>query len=276
MRMDRLHAELTSLFTAAGIECADYDAALLIEECAGITRSERLLHGERELPPEISAAVRRLAERRIAREPLQYLIGKSYFMDLELAVTPAVLIPRPETELLVEWAIRNLPLNGKMADIGTGSGAIALAVAYERKDAVVTAVDISPEALSIAAANREKYSLAVRLLRSDLFSALKGETFDLVTANLPYVAEEEYRTLEPEVRCHEPKLALTAPEAGFALIRESVRQLPEFLNPGGSAIWELDPAQAQKLADLLKTNGFKTVTILEDYTHRARFVCAQI
>ena len=276
MRIDQLCRELAERFTRAGIECPDYDAALLVEECAAITRTERLLHGDRILPEEVCTKINDLAKRRIAREPLQYLTGKGYFMDLELAVTPAVLIPRPETELLVEWVVQKLPPNGKMADIGTGSGAIALAVAYERNDAAVTAVDISTDALQIAMKNRDKYSLPVRMLQSDLFSALKGERFDLVTANLPYVAEDEYLTLEPEVRCHEPKLALTAPEDGFALIRESVRQLPEYLVPGGRAIWELDPAQAPKLAALLEENGFKEVKIHRDYTDRDRFVSAML
>lgn len=275
MQIDRLHAVLTADFTAAGIECPDYDAALLIEECAGISRTERLLYGSRELPEDVHDRIISLAGRRIAREPLQYLTGKGYFMDLELTVTPAVLIPRPETELLVEWVLQKLPVNGRMADIGTGSGAIALSVAFERKDAVVTAVDISEAALKIAAANRDKYALDVRLLQSDLFSALGGEKFDMVTANLPYVTEEEYLTLEPEVRCHEPKLALTAPEDGFALIRESVRQLSEHLLPGGRSIWELDPAQAPKLAALLEESGFQEVTIHQDYTHRDRFVSAK-
>ena len=276
MRIDQLCRELAERFARAGIECADYDAALLVEECAGITRTERLLYGERTLSTDLCEKINLMAERRIAREPLQYLIGKGYFMDLELTVTPAVLIPRPETELLAEWVISQLPQNGRMLDIGTGSGAIALSVAYERKDCKVTAVDISPEALQIAALNRDKYRLPVRMLQSDLFSALADERFDLVAANLPYVTEEEYRTLEPEVRCHEPKLALTAPEDGFALIRESVRQLPEHLLPGGRAIWELDPLQAPKLAALLETEGFRDIEIHRDYTNRDRFVSARV
>ena len=276
MRIEELYLDLTAKFTRAGVDSPEYDAALLIEDAAGISRSERMLNGQRELDETVTAAILDAALRRINREPLQYIMQKAYFWDLELTVTPAVLIPRPETELLVEWVISNLPRHGHMVDIGTGSGAIALAVAYERHDAVVTGVDISPDALNVAAANRDKYDLPVRLLQSDLFSALAGERFDLVTANLPYVAEREYDGLEPEVRCHEPKLALTAPEEGFALIRESVRQLPAHLNPGGRAVWELDPAQAPLLAELLENSGFCKVSILRDYTQRDRFVCAEL
>ena len=225
----------------------------------------------------MAEAVLRLAERRTAREPLQYLTGRAAFMDLELEVNGDVLIPRPETELLVEWAVHHLPENGSLLDLGTGSGAIALSVAAMRPDVAVTGVDLSPAALRVAERNRRRCCLErVRLLESDLFSAVAGEKFDLVAANLPYVTEEEYPTLSPEVREFEPRLALVAGDGGMALIARAVRDLAGFLTPGGKAIFELSPPQAPRLERMFaETGAFAGIEVIQDYTRRDRFVAAR-
>ena len=273
-------AELKKLFeqqfAAAGIETPAVDAALLILEAAGISQLDMILYPERELCPETETFLRQLAQRRCQREPLQYITGKAYFRDLVLSVDPSVLIPRPETELLVDFALEKTPRNGLLLDIGTGSGAIAIACATERPDLDVTAVDISPAALEKAKENSKVNGAEnIRFLESDLFSAVEGETFDFIAANLPYVTEEEYSGLAPEVREHEPVLALTAPDEGFLLIQKTAEALRRHLKPGGKAAFELSPFQALRLKTLLETQGF-SARISLDLTGRERFVFAEM
>lgn len=277
-RYFELRRELREKFADAGIESAGVDADILISELAGIDRCELFLHSDTEVPKELERRIRTLGARRVRREPLQYLLGYAYFMEIRLDVSPDVLIPRPETERLVEWVLEQLPRNGTLLDLGTGSGAIALAAAYEREDIAVTAVDVSANALALALHNSEQLGLSgrVRFLESDLFGALEGERFDLIAANLPYVADEEYVTLEPEVRCHEPRLALTAPDAGFELIRRAAQASSLHLKPGGRIIFELAPAQAPRLAELLASSGcYCDIAVMQDYTHRERFITAR-
>jgi release factor glutamine methyltransferase len=263
-------------FAAAGIETPAVDASLLISETAGISQLDMILYPDRELSPETEAHLRELARRRCRREPLQYITGKAYFRNLILNVDPSVLIPRPETELLVDFILENLPSNGKILDIGCGSGAISIACATERMDARVTAVDISLSALETAKKNASGNGAEkIRFLESDLFSAVKDERFDIVAANLPYVTEEEYQTLSPEVKEHEPVLALTAPDGGFLLIEKTALELEKHLNPGGKAIFELSPPQAERLKTLLENLGF-AAGILRDLTGRERFVFAEM
>lgn len=272
-----LRQQLAGMFAAAGIETPAVDAERLIAETAEFPRTELFLRGDDPVPEALEETIRRLAECRAAHEPLQYLTGRAAFMDLELEVTRDVLIPRPETELLVEWAVRRLPEGGSLLDLGTGSGAIALSVAATRPDVAVTGVDLSPAALQVAERNRRRCRLErVRLLESDLFSAVAGEKFDLVAANLPYVTEEEYPTLSPEVREFEPRLALVAGDGGMALIARAVRDLAGFLTPGGKAIFELSPPQAPRLERMFaETGAFAGIEVIQDYTRRDRFVAAR-
>lgn len=261
-------------FAAAGIETPAVDAARLISEVSGIPELEMFLHPERELDDDMENTLRQLAARRCSREPLQYITGKAYFRDIVLDVDPHVLIPRPETELLVDFVINKLPVNGRLLDIGTGSGTIAVSTAVERRDVRVTAVDVSYKALQIAEKNAEKYGVEIRFIESDLFSALAGERFDVISANLPYVTEDEYKDLAPEVRSHEPVLALVAADDGFELIRRTAEALSDHLFPGGSAIFELAPAQAPRLQKLLQSLGFVS-GVIRDLAGRDRFVTAE-
>ena len=215
-----------------------------------------------------------IAQRRAAGEPLQYLLGSAPFRNLMLKVDPRVLIPRPETELLAQWIIDRAPGNGSILDLGCGSGAIAIAVATERPDLHVTAIDVSRDALDVAGENASIYKVKnIEFIHSYLFDAIPLVKFDIIGANLPYVTDEEFPLLDREVRDFEPRLALTAPENGMALIRKTIENLPHHLLPGGSAIFELSPPQAGITAGLLENAGFKTA-ILRDLCNRERFVCA--
>ncbi len=255
----------------AGVESAAAEARLLIGEVLRLPPAVVPV-SEREVSPAESGRLTELLRRRSAREPLQYLLGRVAFHDIELEVTPAVLIPRPETELLVEWVVAALPENGKLLDLGTGSGAIALAAAAARPDIHATGVDLQRDALKVAERNRRRLGIGnVRFLHSDLFSALGEQRFDLVAANLPYVPESDRPFLAPEVREHEPASALFAADGGFALIGRAAQETAAHLHPGGRTIFELDPRQASRLAAQLSAAGFET-EIRRDLAGRDRFV----
>ncbi|MBE6356724.1 MAG: peptide chain release factor N(5)-glutamine methyltransferase [Lentisphaerae bacterium] len=212
------------------------------------------------------------ASRRAAGEPLQYILGTAPFREVMLKVDPRVLIPRPETELLAQWLIDHAPDKGCVLDLGCGSGAIAIATAYERSDLQVTAADISTDALALAEENAALCGVKnVTFVNSDLFSALAGCRYDLIGANLPYVTNEEYPFLPAEVRDFEPRLALTAPDRGLALILQTVKELPEHLNHGGGAIFELAPEQAAETAAAMSAIGM-TSTVIRDFCGKERFV----
>ena len=262
---------------AAGIDGAETESELILSELAGCSRSDLFFRYQDEATQDILESLERIVRRREKHEPLQYILGNAPFMSLELLVNPAVLIPRPETELLVEYILKNAPGNASVLDLGTGSGAIALALAFERGDLLVTAVDISDASLRVAESNRRKYQLdKVEFLRSDLFENLEERRFDCIAANLPYVSETEYLTLMPEVRDFEPKTALTAPEDGLELIYKCIKKAPAHLNPGGFIIFEMGITQAQNIRKALTDTGkFKNIRTIRDYSRRDRFVCAE-
>ena len=261
--------------TRAGIVSAAAEMRTILSELTGLSPLEIPL-SHRELTADELEKLKNILARRVKNEPLQYILGKAYFFDLELEVSPAVLIPRPETELLVEWILEKLPRNGKLLDLGTGSGAIALAVAKHRPDAAVVAADLSAAALAVAERNGLKCGVpGLRFVRSDLFSAFTGETFDIVAANLPYVPEADRAALTPEVRDHEPGMALFAGADGFDLLDRAGREVAKHLGSGGRAIFELDPRQAERMATLLAASGFGCET-LRDLAGRNRFVAGTL
>ena len=268
---------IRSALTAAGIPAVEAESRRLLEAAAERPFFELELDPAFRLAPEARRRLDAWLARRLRREPLQYILGRASFRDLELEVTPAVLIPRPETELLVDWALERLGAGGTLLDLGTGSGAIALAVATECPAARVTAVDLSAAALEVARRNARRCGAGERVefLLSDLFSALAPERrFEVICANLPYVTEEEFPGLEPEVRDHEPRLALVAPDAGLALMARAAAELPHRLAAGGAAIFELSPPQAPVLAARLAAAGF-LVGVRRDLAGRDRFVTAE-
>ncbi|MDD5727185.1 MAG: peptide chain release factor N(5)-glutamine methyltransferase [Victivallales bacterium] len=262
----------------AGIESARTESELIICELAACSRAELFMCGKETFPAALAGRLETITARREKREPLQYILGHAYFMDLELEVNPAVLIPRPETELMVERICREAPPEAALLDIGTGSGAVALAAAFARPDLRVTAVDISPEALETATRNRDRYRLDnVELLQSDLFSGLQNRSFDYIAANLPYVTEREYPQLMPEVRDFEPRQALVAAQEGMDVIFRCIREAPVHMRVAGKIIFEMGSGQAQKLAATLAANGsFDNIAVIQDYSRRDRFVSARL
>ena len=235
------------------------DAELLLLHTLQIPRVTLIAHPDEELNANQRTAYEDSIARRLHHEPIQYITGQQEFYGLTLKVTPAVLIPRPETEHLVEAVLKLLPANEplKIADIGTGSGAIAIALAAHLPQAAITALDISAEALAIATANAHEHKVVdrIRFLQSDLLSALnpEAETFDAIVSNPPYVAEADRETLHPQVRDHEPATALFAGKTGLDIYRRLVPQAYSALKPNGLLALEIGHDQQDGVASLLLT-----------------------
>jgi release factor glutamine methyltransferase len=235
------------------------DAELLLLHTLQIPRTTLIAHPDRELSADQHTAYENSIARRLHHEPIQYITGQQEFYGLTLRVTPAVLIPRPETEHLVEAVLKFLPANKplKIVDIGTGSGAIGIALAVHLPQAAITALDISPEALAIAAANAREHNVANRIqfLQSDLLSALdpEAETFDAIVSNPPYVAETDRAALHPQVRDYEPATALFAGKTGLDIYRRLIPQAYNALKPGGLLALEIGHDQQDPIASLLQT-----------------------
>jgi len=260
------------------------DAELLLLHTLQIPRVTLLAHPNRELTPGQQARYEDNITRRLQHEPIQYITGHQEFFGLVLRVSPAVLIPRPETEHLVETALKLLPadkaeepLNLKIADIGTGSGAIAVALAVHLPHAQITALDISTDALAVAAANARKHNVAdrIRFLQSDLLSALdrEAESFDAIVSNPPYIPESDRPTLHPQVRDYEPAAALFAGETGFDIYRRLIPEAQNALKPNGLLALEIGHGQREALAALL--TSWQEVSFVNDLQQIPRVVFAQ-
>lgn len=258
------------LLEGAGVDTARLDAELLIEKALGLTRLELYLDPDRELSPEELGAYRKLIERRARHEPTAYVLGEWGFRRLTLKVDPRVLIPRPETEVLVGRCLerlRDVP-EPRVLDLGVGSGAIALAIADEHPDARVTGIDVSPEALSLARENAARTGIEIELLQVDMLSGLPGSQWDLVVSNPPYVRHEEAQGLAPEVVEWEPHVALFDGGHTEALVRAAA----EALRPGGAIVLESYDERAGAVAELLARAGFAEVVVTRDLAGRDRVV----
>lgn len=263
-----------------GVETGRLDAEWLLAAALGVDRLQLYLKYDRPLRSEEREAFKPLLRRRAGREPLQYIIGRTGFRELELKTDPRVLIPRPETEVLVQevldWASAGAE---SVWDMGTGAGAVALSLAAEGTWTRVVATDVSPEALSVAADNAERYDLGghVEFREGSLFEPLEeGERFDVIVSNPPYIAEGEKGELQPEVRDWEPPEALFAGEDGLDVIRELVAGAPKHLLSGGLLALECGLGQAEGIAaDVQATGAFGAVRIRADLTGRPRFVTAE-
>lgn len=263
-------ARTAEMLAARGVDTPSVDAELLLAHILGLSRTALLLSGERELLPDGEARLAALAERRGRREPLAYILGSWGFRRLELKVDRRALIPRPETETVVERCLallrdRQRPL---VLDVGVGSGAIALALADEHEGAAVTAIDLSADALELARGNAERSGLQVQLLEHDLRNGLPGGPYDLVVSNPPYVEPADLNGLMPDVRDYEPHVALVGVGATEAIARGA----RDVLRPDAWLVLEVGDGQAPRTLELLAALGYGDGTITLDLTGRERVV----
>jgi release factor glutamine methyltransferase len=262
----------TDYLTAKGVPTPRVDAEHLLGKAIGLSRLELYTKYDRPLGEPELAAARTLLQRRGCREPLAYVLSEWGFRRLTLKIDARALIPRPETEVVVERCLALLADAREPAvlDVGTGSGAIALAVADEHPGAQVTAVDLSEDALALAGENAELTGLATRVtfVRQDLAKGLPGGPYDLVVSNPPYVEPEEIGSLEPEVRDWEPREALVGHGATEAVARGACT----VLRPAGSLVLEVADGSAETVSELIGSLGFRDVLRTEDLSGRERVV----
>ena len=275
-----LAQKAAQLFAERGFDNARLEAELLLAHVLRIKRLELYLQFERPLTNAELETFRGVVRRRLKHEPLQYIMGTAAFRQLELEVDSRVLIPRPETEVLVGCAIAWARADGHARtalDIGTGSGAIALSLLHEKAVERAVATDISEDALAVARGNAARLGLVERVdLRSgEVWRPVgEGEMFDIVISNPPYIAPEERPGLQPEVRDWEPAAALFAPSEGLAVIREIIQGAAAHLRRGGLLALEVAATHAQQVADEIDRSQFDDVKVIRDLAGRDRVVTA--
>lgn len=260
---DAIQAGTTIRQLQAALPLEPLENRVLLCHALGLSRVALITQSERAIGADEAARLAALVQRRLAGEPIAYIVGEREFFGLPFRVGPGVLIPRPDTELIVELALERLPPRGRMLDMGTGSGAIAVACAHSRRDAAVTALDVSEEALAIARANAAANDAQVRFLRSDWFDAIGGERFELIASNPPYIAAGDEHLSQGDLR-FEPVDALTDHADGLSALRTIVAGAPAHLAPGGWLLLEHGYDQAADVRALLAASGFLDVQSWRD------------
>ena len=281
---------------AEGIENADCDVRILLEDLCGIDREEILLHGEKTISRVDTEKFMAAINRRLGHYPVQYITGKQEFMGLTFGVTPDVLIPRQDTEILVEEVLKELTDGSRILDMCTGSGCILLSLLYYSNDCEGVGVDVSEEALAVAKDNAGRLELdetfdmlfdprkqgkkhidrsKIEFVESNLFNDVRGK-FDIIVSNPPYIKSNVIPTLMEEVRDYEPILALDGKEDGLFFYREIIKKSPDYLTGGGLLFFEIGYDQADEVKKLMEEAGFTDIVVVQDYGHLDRVVWGRL
>ena len=257
----------------AGIAEWDLDAWYLLEFVTGVSRSQYFLDPEREVPQEQEAKYRQMIDKRSTHIPLQHLTGEQEFMGFPFQVNEHVLVPRQDTEILVEEALKVLAPGDHVLDLCTGSGCIAISLWKLCTGLTVDAADLSAEALAVAKENAKALEAGVAFFRGDLFEAVTGrQMYDCIVSNPPYIRTEVIETLSEEVRAHEPYQALDGKEDGLYFYREIVRKSGSYLKPGGHLLFEIGYDQAEAVSMLMQTRGYEEIEVIRDLAGLDRVV----
>lgn len=259
----------------AGIEEAKSDTLLLLDGICHVTRNDILLHGEEVLDEETAQAFMEALAKRCERIPVQYITGVQNFMGLDFMVNENVLIPRFDTEILVEEVMKYLHDGFSILDMCTGSGCILLSLLHYSNDCKGVGVDVSDAALTVAKGNCEKLGLNASFIQSDLFENVEG-TYDIIVSNPPYIRSDVIPTLMEEVKGHEPMLALDGMEDGLYFYRKIIEESPQYLNGGGKLFFEIGYDQGEDVSRLMCEAGFKEVKVIKDYAGLDRVVTGRL
>ena len=254
---------------------AQLDARLLLEEVCGTDHNTLLCHGDREVSEAEEEQYRKALEQRAVHVPLQHLLGYQDFMGLRFQVNEYVLIPRQDTEILVEEAMRYLHDGMRILDLCTGSGCILLSLLHYSNDCEGVGVDISQEALQVAAQNAELLGIKADFLKSDLYEKVTGK-FDLLVSNPPYIERKVIPTLMEEVREYDPYIALDGGEDGLDFYRRIIGGAQDYLKRGGQILMEIGSGQAQAVSELLREAGFKEIDVCRDFASLDRVVSGRL
>lgn len=254
---------------------AQLDARLLLEEVCGTDHNTLLCHGDREVSEAEEEQYRKALEQRAVHVPLQHLLGYQDFMGLRFQVNEYVLIPRQDTEILVEEAMRYLHDGIRILDLCTGSGCILLSLLHYSNDCEGVGVDISQEALQVAAQNAELLGIKADFLKSDLYEKVTGK-FDLLVSNPPYIERKVIPTLMEEVREYDPYIALDGGEDGLDFYRRIIGGAQDYLKRGGQILMEIGSGQAKAVSELLREAGFKEIDVCRDFAGLDRVVSGRL
>lgn len=281
---------------AEGIENADCDIRILLEDLCGVDREELFIQGDKVISRRETEIFMNAVNKRMGHYPVQYITGKQEFMGLTFTVNQNVLIPRMDTEILVEEVMRQLNDGSRILDMCTGSGCILLSLLYYSNDCEGVGVDISEEALDVAKDNAGRLILddtfdllfktggmgkkhldedKIEFIQSNLFNDVRGR-FDIIVSNPPYIRSDVIPALMEEVRDYEPILALDGKDDGLYFYRKIIEKSPDYLNPGGLLFFEIGYDQAHDVVALMEKAGFKDVTVVQDYAHLDRVVWGRI
>lgn len=263
------------LLNKANIEEYETDAWLLLEAAAKCTRNDLFVRGNEQLTEAQEQLYKEYLGKRSRRIPVQHLLGVQCFCGLDFIVTPDVLCPRLDTEVLIEEALKRIKPGSSILDMCTGSGCIILTLLHFVKDCQGTAADLSEKALTVAKRNAEKFQKTCTWIQSDLFENIEG-TYDVIISNPPYIATKEIEALEPEVRIHEPMMALDGMEDGLYFYREIVSASVRYLSPDGWLMFEIGYDQGEAVSEMMRSAGYTKVQVIKDLAGLDRVVIGKL